>query len=139
MRKQRRPSGSAAHSVLFVYGSLLMGEVNHAQLTGARKLADALTEARFELVDLGPYPALVRGGATSVAGELYEVTARLLAALDAFEGHPDLYRRERIRLADGREVGAYLYDAERAQPYPRIASGRWRDRAQLTSRSSCST
>lgn len=116
--------------MLFVYGSLLRGEENHAVIRGARFVAGARTAARYTLVDLGPYPALVRGGATAIAGELYVVGAELLAALDAFEGHPDHYVRSAIELAIGGHghtgADAYVLPAHRAVGFPRVASGDWR-------------
>jgi gamma-glutamylcyclotransferase (GGCT)/AIG2-like uncharacterized protein YtfP len=56
---------------LFVYGSLLFGEIHNARLGGSRLLGEARTEPRYTLVDLGPYPALLDEGTTSVSGELY--------------------------------------------------------------------
>jgi gamma-glutamylaminecyclotransferase len=82
-------------------------------MEGARFLGPARTAARFSLVDLGPYPALVAGGAEAVDGELYEVPADQLAGLDAFEEHPAFYVRETIRLLDGRDVYAYLLPVDR--------------------------
>ncbi|MEZ4299723.1 MAG: gamma-glutamylcyclotransferase family protein, partial [Polyangiaceae bacterium] len=70
--------------LLFVYGSLLRGEDNHAVLAGARFVATARTAPRYTLVDLGPYPALVPGGETEVSGELFEVGPALLTELDDF-------------------------------------------------------
>ena len=111
-----------------MYGSLLRGEHNHARMEGAAFLGEARTEAAFELVDLGPYPAMVRGGRTQVLGELYAVPPGLLVALDALEEHPLVYRRSRIRLETGRQVEAYLWPSGRAAALPRIPVGSWRDR-----------
>lgn len=123
--------------LLFVYGSLLRGEDNHHVMRGARLVGAARTAARYTLVDLGPYPAMVGGGATAVAGELYDVPDDLLAALDAFEGHPDEYVRSAVDLA-GAPPGldparplraeAYLLPAPRAAGFPPVASGDWRAR-----------
>lgn len=113
---------------VFVYGTLLSGEPNHAALAGARFAGAAETAPAFELVDLGPYPALVAGGATRVRGEVYDVDEATLAALDAFEGHPDLYVRIRVTLADGTEAIAYAMPRARVAGRPRIASGDWRRR-----------
>lgn len=93
---------------LFVYGTLQSGCVNHALLAGARLLGPAVTAPGFALVDLGPYPGMVRRGPAAVAGELYRVTPLVLAAVDRFEGHPWLFRRARVPLADGRPALAYL-------------------------------
>jgi gamma-glutamylcyclotransferase (GGCT)/AIG2-like uncharacterized protein YtfP len=113
-------------TVVFVYGTLMQGERHHGLLAATPKLASARTEASFQLYDLGPYPAMVRGTA-HVLGELYQVSDAVLRALDEFEDHPTLYRREPIMLDDGRDARAYLYlgALDRA---PAIASGDWRRR-----------
>ncbi len=115
---------------LFVYGSLMRGEPNHRLLDRARFLGPATTAPRFELADLGPYPALVGGGETAVAGELYAVGPQTLARLDRFEHHPFFYRRATIPLADGSPAEAYLMPSPAVAGYPVIASGDWRRRAQ---------
>ena len=114
--------------LLFVYGSLLRGEIHHDRLSGARFLGEVATAAGFRLVDTGTYPALVKGGRRSVQGELYRIDRRLLAALDEFEGHPDLYWRTRLKLVDGREVEVYLMPSERLQGGVEVPSGDWRQR-----------
>lgn len=72
----------------------------------------------------------MRGGSLAVSGELYVVSTARRSALDAFEGHPDLYRRSPIRLDDGERAEAYLLSADRAAGLPRIAGGSWRGRAR---------
>jgi gamma-glutamylaminecyclotransferase len=114
--------------LLFIYGTLRRGEANHAHLAGARFAGAARTAARFTLVDLGEFPALVTGGADAVAGELWEVDADHLVRLDEFEEHPDVYRRETIALDDGREVFAYLLPDGREQG-TRIPSGDWKKKS----------
>ena len=113
---------------LFVYGSLLSGERHNDRLGGAALLGSVLTEARYTLVDLGPYPALLEGGTTSVAGEIYEVDGARLAALDDFEGHPDEYRRMPVRLVAGGLAEAYVLPRAQAPDGRVIASGNWRAR-----------
>ena len=115
---------------VFVYGTLMSGEGNHRLLdhNGARLLGPAVTAPSFDLVSLGGFPAMFADGDTAIAGELYEVDAATLEDLDRLEGHPRFYRRQRIALADGARVEAYVlprdsFAAERATP---IASGDWR-------------
>lgn len=114
--------------IVFVYGTLLRGEGNHRLLDRARRIGDARTTATFTLLDLGAWPAMVAGGSTSVRGELYEVDAATLRALDDFEGDPDEYRRTRIELDDGRVADAYLLAAPASADARVIASGDWRVR-----------
>ena len=115
---------------VFVYGTLRAGEANHGLLEHQTLVARARTEAAFELVSLGSFPAMVAGGTTAVLGEVYEVAPVTLAALDQLEGHPRFYRRSPIRLEGGDEVLAYLLSPERAQGRPRIPSGDWTDMAR---------
>jgi gamma-glutamylaminecyclotransferase len=112
---------------VFVYGTLLRGEANHDRLTGCRFGGDARTAPLFSLLDLGPYPALVTGGVTAVAGELYLVPPQRLEELDRFEGHPALYLRSRIRLERG-FAQAYLASTGRIMTGRAIAGGDWRRR-----------
>lgn len=114
---------------LFVYGTLLRGEPNHALIADAPFLGPARTPPRYELVDLGAFPALVPCGGTAVQGELYGLTPAELAAVDELEGHPVYYRRIQISTAEGRPVETYVLPAERARGLPRIPSGSWRDRS----------
>ena len=93
---------------LFVYGSLKRGGRHHDLLAGARFGGEACTPPIYALVQIGDYPALVEGGSSQVHGEIYVVDEALLAALDDFEGHPDLYERRRIVLEGGVEAEAYL-------------------------------
>jgi gamma-glutamylcyclotransferase (GGCT)/AIG2-like uncharacterized protein YtfP len=114
---------------VFVYGTLLSGEPNHDRLRGARLLASTRTEPRYTLLSLGPYPALVEGGDTSVTGEVYDVDDDLLRALDRFEGVPSLYRRVPIRLLGGSVAQGYALarEASRSKKHRLIPSGDWRE------------
>jgi len=122
--REREPE---ARTLVFVYGTLLVGEHNHRLLKGAQLISDeARTQPGFQLYDLGRYPALVRDGDQAVLGEVYEVDEPMLAALDRLEGHPDLYRRTGIVLADGTAVETYLMSPVQLAGYPIIACGSWR-------------
>ena len=67
---------------VFVYGTLRAGEPNHYLLDHHDLVARARTEAAFELVSLGAFPAMIAGGTTAVVGEVYEIDPVTLAALD---------------------------------------------------------
>ena len=104
------------------------GHSNHRVLVelDAKRIGAATTAKSRTLVDLGPYPALLPAdaardaGASRVAGEIYEIDESALDALDAFEGCPDLYRRERIALEHaGTALEAWTYVL--ARPVPRHA------------------
>ena len=118
--------------LLFVYGTLMQGEVNHALLEGQTFIGRARTVAAFELVDCGDYPALVSGGRTAVHGEIWAVDDGALDEIDELEQHPDLYRRTAIEvLPQGgvamRMMEAYVLPAHHTQGLRRIATGDWRN------------
>jgi len=123
--------------LVFVYGTLMRAGANHAVLArlGSTFRCAARTRERRTLVDLGPYPALLpvrraaRPPATCIEGEVWEIDDDALRELDAFEGCPELYTRERIGLvsADGEELEVFVYTlAIRPPRHARvIASGRY--------------
>lgn len=113
---------------LFVYGTLLEGEANHELLGGRTPVGRFTTEAFFHLVDLGPYPALVPGGTTSVAGELYLVDLRTLLAIDVAQQVPSLFARARVRLSDGTEAESHVMSEDRVRGRRRLRHGDWRTR-----------
>jgi gamma-glutamylcyclotransferase (GGCT)/AIG2-like uncharacterized protein YtfP/organic hydroperoxide reductase OsmC/OhrA len=110
--------------LVFVYGTLLRGEVNHHLLERADWVGEHRTEPRFSLVRLGPYPGLIAGGHTAVLGELYRVDQAGLGALDVLEEYPRLYDRRLIRTRFGR-AWTYLYRGS-VRDRPLIPSGDWR-------------
>jgi gamma-glutamylcyclotransferase (GGCT)/AIG2-like uncharacterized protein YtfP len=119
---------AAADRRLFVYGSLLRGEKDHALIEGRTRLGECNTEPAFHLVDLGPWAALVAGGSTAVAGELYSVDLPTLVAIDVALQVPVLFKRARIRMADGSEADAYAMDADQVRGRRKLHHGDWRKR-----------
>ena len=102
-------------TILFVYGTLKRGERNYFRLADQEFLGEVLTAPRYRVVDLGPYPGLVRDAASGLAvhGELFAVTDRCLAELDAFEDVPrqedvpGQFVRALIEVAGYEQVWAY--------------------------------
>jgi gamma-glutamylaminecyclotransferase len=116
---------------LFVYGTLLGGQINAHLLAGAHRIGKAATVGAFELLhcmqlgDHGGFPGLRPGGSTSVKGQLYLVDDHRLARLDAFEGHPDLFRRAEIALAGGGRAQAYMVGNGKFASARVIPGGDW--------------
>ena len=98
-----------ACDLVFVYGTLMRGFPLHRLIEGrAEYVGCGTTKAR--LLDLGSYPAAVPDLHATVVGELYRLRERgLWRVLDSAEGPQ--YHREgvTIRMADGREVAAFIY------------------------------
>lgn len=109
---------AATNTLLFVYGSLKRGEINHALLLRQRFIAPARTTGGYRLYELDGYPGMVHNGDPQefVTGELWAVSADCVQQLDPFEGTDvGLYRRERVPLSAPHQhtaAEAYIY----AQP-----------------------
>jgi gamma-glutamylcyclotransferase (GGCT)/AIG2-like uncharacterized protein YtfP len=106
---------------LFVNGTLMRGLPLHGNLAGAEFLGEHRTAPIYRLYSIGDvHPGMfaVDRGGVSIAGELYRMSATILARVEA--GEPtDLYRGP-VQLEDGRVVDGILY--------PRaLAEGRHKD------------
>jgi len=115
---------------LFVYGTLLPTEREHALLASAELLGPATTEPKFQLVDLGVYAALVADGKVAVHGELYALDLQTRRAIDVARQVPILFQRVTIRLADGSDAETYMMQADPVRGKRRLAHGDWRKRFQ---------
>ena len=113
---------------LFVYGTLLAGEPDHALLGDAEHVGPATTRPLYGLFEVGPYAALVAGGSTSVQGEIYLVSRETLLAIDVARQVPLLFQRARVSLNDDTEAEAYLMPAEHVRGKRRVRRGNWLER-----------
>jgi gamma-glutamylcyclotransferase (GGCT)/AIG2-like uncharacterized protein YtfP len=113
---------------LFVYGTLLSGERDHALLAAAELLGPALTEPLFQLVDLGVYAALIPDGKVAVHGELYAANLETRRQIDIARQVPILFQRVTVRLADGTDAEAYVMAPDPVRGKRRLAHGDWRKR-----------
>lgn len=138
--------GGASVTRVFVYGTLLSGGPNYERILapaiargGARLLGAARTGYGWRLYSCGPFPAMAQDNVPSwrVVGEVFEVDADTLQALDRLEGvHPTNparghYTRQRIAVfLDGRRaplpVDTYVQPLARQVGRPFITSGSWR-------------
>ena len=98
-----------ATDLLFVYGTLMRGFTLHRVLEGRAEYLGAGT-VKARLLDLGSYPAAVGDAQDMVVGEVYRVSEPWIwTVLDSAEG-PQYHRKEAtVRVADGREVQAFIY------------------------------
>jgi gamma-glutamylaminecyclotransferase len=106
-----RHRGSMSKAILFAYGTLKWGRRNHRLISDQRFVGAAVTEPRYRLIDLGPYPGLVRDDehGLAVRGELWEVSRCCLLELDDFEG--DEYVRGPVAVAGCEQpVEAYFWN-----------------------------
>jgi gamma-glutamylcyclotransferase (GGCT)/AIG2-like uncharacterized protein YtfP len=80
-----------------------------------------------DLYDLGAYPA-ARPGQAVLHGDLLRIQPAALPLMDRIEGHPDLFRRERVTVRTGAgPAAAWIYWArpEMVAGKPLIPGGDW--------------
>jgi gamma-glutamylcyclotransferase (GGCT)/AIG2-like uncharacterized protein YtfP len=115
--------------LFFICGSALRGQPDHANLSGAAFVGEAMTAAIYRLhsvADQHPGIYEVPSGGVAIKGELYELSAEQHAHLISTEP-PDLYEAP-ILLADGTRVSAMIYprDLIEARGYADISHfGGW--------------
>lgn len=105
------------NELIFVYGSLKKGFDNHHVIKNAKYKCKAKTVSKFPMYEeeFANYPYLIKkriSNAYNVKGELYEIRRKeLLKKLDKFEGAPDYYIRETIKVQtlSGEVKKAYAY------------------------------
>lgn len=109
--------GVGRRHLLFTYGTMKLGFRNHARIAGKARFvcATRTREFRFNLYTkrsryLAPVMVEDYSDSFRVTGEVYEIDGPLLEIVDAAEGHPHVYARERI-FVEGVEgpVWAYLF------------------------------
>lgn len=116
---------------VFVYGTLKQGHVNHAALEGADFLGRCYLEDKYKMIDLGWYPAVVRGGNSMrrVFGEVYRVSETQLDSLDLIEGHPSYYERFKIE-TPWKNAWCYFLGSEYMEQGNDVDSGVWQPNKQ---------
>lgn len=103
-------SGRMEKTVLFVYCSLMRGQINHLLIEDQEFLGEAVTEAKYRLIEVGFFPGLVPNEASGlkVRGELWAVSEECLSIIDRFEG--ENYRRRPVAIhAWTQSVEAYFW------------------------------
>lgn len=132
--------GEAGGGRIFLYGTLRRGASRDATVfyEGVRFLGGARVRGRLH--DFEEYPGLrLDDEADWVVGELFDVTAPALVALDEWEGiTPDgttgEYRRIRVSAEreDGTRESCWVYEVSKARSAgcPVIASGDWMRRGK---------
>ena len=90
--------------IIFVYGSLKRGFDNNDMLKDAQYICKAETVKSFAMFEeiSGSYPYLLKDknkGYSKIKGELYKIYRKdILKKIDYFEGAPDYYKREKIKV-----------------------------------------
>lgn len=99
---------------LFIYGTLKTGCCRNPLINSQVYLCEVQTQPKYRMYNFGPYPTLVEcEDGVSIKGELWMVDDDCLKQLDLVEGTPELFKREKISLAESfktyKDTEAYFY------------------------------
>lgn len=97
--------------LVFVYGTLKRGYALNQALSRSLFISKATTGPQYTLLSGPMFPFLVERKGIGARGELYMVDDKTLQDLDRIEGHPNFYKRQKIKVRDefGRELEAFAY------------------------------
>lgn len=120
---------------VFVYGTLLTGESNHA-VVAPYVLAAVPGQVRGWLYDVGEYPALVLDAdGEEIEGEWVELADEALFPMDELEGYAGVDADndyERVLITDCRNAdrSGWIYVWSDSRGCSRIEGGSWRRHRQ---------
>lgn len=113
---------------LFVYGTLMRGEVEHPVLREATFIKETTTVDGYRLVESNGRAALITATHGVVEGELYQLGAELLQQLDVLREAGRLYSRQAVTLHDGQQAQAYLMSEDQVRGKRRVQGSSWKRR-----------
>ena len=94
---------------VFVYGTLMNGEVNHYYLQNSTFIGHAVLKG-YDMYNVGAYPAIISGN-NLIIGEIYQVPIEDMDSIDMLEGEGTLYLKkcETITDVEGKSTFALVY------------------------------
>jgi gamma-glutamylcyclotransferase (GGCT)/AIG2-like uncharacterized protein YtfP len=116
---------------VFVYGTLKEGFGNYeyylAGNPGVKKLGRCYIRGDYRMYTNGAFPMVVEGsdpsGDLPIVGEVFEIDENTLHSLDALEGHPDWYCRQKVETPWKKAWVYIMPDTGRFPDEARVESG----------------
>jgi len=124
---------------VFVYGTLMHGEIRSPTLMSYSNGEPQTATSRGVMLNLGDYPGMIAGDEGIIQGEVYQIdqvypTLQTLDAIEGFYGYDSshsLFTRTIVQIDSehGPEwAWTYVYNQQEGEEYTKIDSGDWRNR-----------
>lgn len=113
--------------LVFVYGTLLSGEINNRLLETSEKLGSDVISG-YVMLNLGMFPALIPedNASTPITGEVWKVSTATFQRLDVLEGYPHFYNREQVDTFAGKAWVYYMHERSAGMRGEIISHGNWK-------------
>lgn len=113
---------------IFVYGTLMQGFPNNRLLEYSKFISETTITYNGKMISCGGFPAIIDGEKENVIhGEVFEIDENTLSNLDHLEGHPNWYRRVKVKTSDGQDVEFYAQRENEYSVHYNVLSGSWRE------------
>lgn len=98
---------------MFFYGTLKQDcsrSVADRLLRGEKLIGKVNTSSKYRLFTNGAFPGMIEDEkGVAVPGELWEVSEQAVPRLDAYEGHPHLFKRGPVEIDGHSDVQTYFW------------------------------
>ena len=124
---------------VFVYGTLMHGEIRNPTLMSSSIGEPQPATSRGVMLNLGDYPGMIAGDEGIIQGEVYQIdqvypTLQTLDAIEGFYGYDSphsLFTRTIVQIDSehGPEwAWTYVYNQQEGEEFTKVDSGDWRNR-----------
>ena len=118
-------------ALVFVYGTLKKGFMNHSLIESSEFLGGGRTEEKYTMHHSfdRKIPFITKEPSYYITGELYNVSTIMFAMLDCLEGHPHWYKRDLIIVnIEGKQYRTWMYFLnDLTQPRVKYDNGTWQN------------
>lgn len=95
---------------VFVYGTLMRGQINHSYYLSKSKFLGIAELPNYAMYAVSSFPGIVTEPSGKVKGEVYSVTVEILRKLDCLEGEGSLYLRKIVDIELNNEtIQGFVY------------------------------
>ena len=116
------PTMTATKEFVFVYGTLKTGQAANYKMPSSGFIGNFVSDSLFRVFGEGFPMAILSTSGHPLLGEVYLCDRQTMATLDAYEGYPQFYTRDKLifsNIEDGTKVAAWVYHIDNPEGYYR--------------------